>query len=72
MLKQKIEDVPVVVVAACVLHNTCLMNEDDIEDSLDEGDNGHYNGDDNDDDSWVFFPRDAEGEEKRNQIARAL
>ena len=44
MLKQKIEDVPVVVVAACVLHNTCLMNEDDIDDSLDEGDNGHYNG----------------------------
>ena len=44
MLKQKIEDVPVVVVAACVLHNTCLMNEDDIDDSLDEGENGHYNG----------------------------
>lgn len=72
MLKQKIEDIPVVVVAACVLHNTCLMNEDDIDDFLDEGDDGHDNGDDDDDDGLFFFPRDAEGEEKRNQIARAL
>ena len=61
-----------VVVAACVLHNICLMNEDDIDDFLDEGDDGSDNGDDDDDDGLFFFPRDAEGEEKRNQIARAL
>ena len=72
MLKQKIKDVPVVVVAACVLHNTCLMNEDDIDDFLDEGDDGSDNGDDDDDDDddgLYFFPWDTEGEEKRNQIA---
>ena len=73
MLKQKIKDVPVVVVAACVLHNIFLMNEDDIDHFLDEGDDGSDNGDDDDvDDGLFFFLRDAEGEEKRNQIARAL
>ena len=62
------------VVAACVLHNICLMNEDDIDDFLDEGGDGSDNGDDDDDDDdgLFFFPGDAEGEEKRNQIARAL
>ena len=69
MLVPKIKDVPVVVVAACVLHNICLTNEDDIDDFLDEAGDGSDNGDDDDD---GFFPRDAEGEEKRNQIARAL
>ena len=48
------------------------MNEDDIDDFLDEGDDGSDNGDDDDDDGLFFFPRDAEGEEKRNQIARGL
>ena len=33
----KIEDAPVIIVAACVLHNVCLMdNEDDIEDFTDD------------------------------------
>ena len=49
MLKQKLKDVPVVVVVACVLHNTCLMNKDGI----DEGDDGSDNG--NDDDDGLFF-----------------
>ena len=49
------------------------MNEDDIDDFLYEGDDGSDNGDDDDDGGGLFFsPRDAEGEEKRNQIARAL
>ena len=57
MLKQKIKDVPIVVVVACVLHNTCLMNEDDIDDFLDKGDDGSGNGDDDDDDDdGLFFP----------------
>ena len=57
MLKQKNKDVPIVVVVACVLHNTCLMNEDDIDDFLDKGDDGSGNGDDDDDDDdGLFFP----------------
>ena len=60
-------------VAACVLLSICLMNEDDIDDFLYEGDDGSDNGDDDDDGGGLLFsPRDAEGEEKRNQIARAL
>lgn len=55
MLKQKIKDVPVVVVAACVLHNIFLMNEDDIDHFLDEGDDGSDNGDDDDVDDGLFF-----------------
>ena len=54
----KIEDAPVIIVAACVLHNICLMDdEDDIEDFMD----------DNDDDQPC-----ADGEDKRNQIMRNL
>lgn len=34
--------------AASVLHNICLMNEDDIDDFLDKGDDGSDNGDDDD------------------------
>lgn len=56
MLKQKIKDVPVVVVAACVMHNICLMNEDGIDNFLDEVDDGSDNGDDDDDDDGLFFP----------------
>ena len=57
MLKQKIKDVPIVVVVACVFHNTCLMNKDGIDDFLDEGDDGSDNGSDNgnDDDDGLFF-----------------
>ena len=61
MLKQKIKDVPVVVVAACVLHNIYLMNENDIEDFLGEGEDGCDNGDDDDDDGLFFFPEMQKG-----------
>lgn len=72
MLKQRIQDVPVIVVAACVLHNICLMTEDDIDDFLDDGDGEDDSDDDDGDDGLFFFPRDTEGEEKRRQITRAL
>ena len=58
MLKERIQDVPVIVVAACVLHNICLMTEDDIDDFLDDGD-GEDDSDDDDDDGehgLFFFP----------------
>ena len=62
MLKQKIKDVSVVVVVACVLHNICLMTEDDIDDFLDEGDDGSDNRDDDDkDDGLLFFPKMQKG-----------
>ena len=61
----KIEDVPVIIVADCVLHNVCLMDdEDDIEDFMDD----NSDDDDNDDDA----PPCADGEDKRNQIMRNL
>lgn len=63
----KIEDAPVIIMAACMLHNVCLMDdEDDIEDFMD--DNSDDDDDDNDDDA----PPCADGEDKRNQIMRNL
>ena len=63
----KIEDAPVIIVAACVLHNVCLMNdEDDIQDFMD--DDSDDDDDDNDDDA----PPCADGELKRNEIMRNL
>ena len=63
----KIEDAPVIIVAACVLHNVCLMDdEDDIEDYMDD----NSDGDDDDDDDNA--PPCADGEDKRNQIMRNL
>ena len=62
----KIEDAPVIIMAACVLHNVCLMDdEDDIEDYMDNSDD---DDDDNDDDA----PACADGEDKRNEIMRNL
>lgn len=40
MAVDKIEDAPVMIVAACVLHNICLINDDDdIEDLMDNNSN---------------------------------
>ena len=72
MLKQRIQDVPVIVVAACVLHNICLMTEDDVDDFLDDGDDEDDSDDDDGDDGLFFFPRDTEGEEKLRQVTRAV
>ena len=64
----KIEDAPVIIVAACVLHNFCLMDdEDDIEDFID-GNSDDDDDDDDDDDA----PPCANGEDKRNQRMRNL
>ena len=30
-----VEDIPLIVIAACVLHNFCMLNEDDVDDFLD-------------------------------------
>ena len=45
MLKQRIQDVPVVVVTACVLHNIHLVNKE-IDDFLDDGDDANDSRDD--------------------------
>lgn len=60
----KIEDVPEIVVASCVLHNVCLLSEDDIDDFL-------VNGIDDEDEDDIFLP-EAEGDDKRNEIVRSL
>ena len=72
MLKQKIKDVPVVVVAACVLHNIYLMNENDIEDFLGEGEDGCDNGDDDDDDGLFFSPRCRRGGKAKSNCKGSL
>ena len=46
MLKQRIQDVPVVVITACVLHNIRLVNNE-IDDFLDDGDDANDSRDDN-------------------------
>ena len=62
----KIEDAPSIIVAAFVLHNVCLIDdEDDIEDNMDN------NSDDNDDDD-DDAPPCAGAEDKRNEIMRNL
>ena len=55
-------------VAACVLHNICLMNEDDVDDFLDEGDDGSDNGDDDDDDGGLFFFSPEMQKERKSEI----
>ena len=55
--------------AAFVLHNVCLMDdEDDIEDFMDDNSDDDDDDDDNDDDA----PPCADGEDKRNKIMRNL
>ena len=63
----KVADIPEIVIAACVLHNICLL-EDDIEDFLDDVDGD----DDDDDDGEDIFPPAASGTDKRNMIMREL
>lgn len=66
MAVDKIEDAPVMIVAACVLHNICLINdEDDIEDLMD---NNNSNDDDHDNDNY----NNGDAEDKRNQVMRNL
>ena len=59
----RIEDAPEIVVASCVLHNICLIAEDDIDEFLEDG----YDDDDDDgcggDDG---FPQAAEGDHKKS------
>lgn len=65
MAVDKIEDAPVMIVAACVLHNICLINdEDDIEDLMDN----NSNDDGHDNDNY----NNGDAEDKRNQVMRNL
>lgn len=65
MTVDEIEDAPVMIVAACVLHNICLINdEDDIEDLMDN----NSNDDDHDNDNY----NNGDAEDKRNQVMRNL
>ena len=63
----KIDDIPEIIVSACILHNICII-EDDIEDFLDDS-NDDDDNDDNDDD--VFQPR-VGAVDKRNMIMRLI
>ena len=65
----RIEDAPEIVVASCVLHDICLIAEDDVDEFLEDG----YHGDDDHDAVGDDeFPLEAEGNDKRNQIMRSL
>lgn len=64
METNRIEDGPEIVVASCVLHNICLIDEDDIDEFLIDDE------EDDDDDDGDVFPPEAEGDHKRNQIMR--
>ena len=64
----RIEDAPEIVVASCVLHDICVIAEDDVDEFLEDG----YDGDDNDAVGDDEFPPEAEGNDKRNQIMRSL
>ena len=43
----RIEDAPKIVVASCVLHDVCVIAEDDVDEFLEDG----YDGNDDDDDA---------------------
>ena len=63
---EKINECPAIVAAACVLHNFCLLaDEENIDEFLDE-----FNGDDGDDDCELqaYVPR-PQAVAKRNQMA---
>ena len=38
-----VEDIPLIVIAACVLHNFCMLNKDDVDDFLDSQHEGVVN-----------------------------
>jgi len=63
----KIDDIPEIIVSACILHNICII-EDDIEDFLDDSNDDDHN-DDNDDD---VFPPGVGAVDKRNMIMRLI
>ena len=64
-LDVEVTNVPLIVMAACLLHNLCIIHEDDVEEfieGVEEEVNGFFN----------IFPARAGGEEKRNQIMAGL
>ena len=63
-LDVEVKNVPLIVMAVCILHNLCIIHEDDIEDFI-EGVEEEVNGFIN------IFPARAGGE-KRNQIMDGL
>ena len=62
----KLEDIPEIVICACVLHNIFIA-ELDIEGFLEDGE-----GDDDDDDANDISPPGTGGSDKRNIIMRLL
>ena len=63
----KLEDIPEIVICACVLHNIFIA-EHDIEGFLEDGEGD----DDDDDDANDIFPPGTGGSDKRNIIMRLL
>ena len=73
MLKQKVTDIPEIIVAACVLHNICSMNEDDVVDFLHEGeDDPDVNGNDDGNVNLFVLPDNIAGVETSTHITRVL
>ena len=64
-LDVEVTNAPLIVMAVCILHNLCIIHEDDIEDFI-EGVEEEVNGFIN------IFPARAGGEEKRNHIMEGL
>lgn len=63
----KTDDIPEVIVSACILHNICII-EDDIDDFLDDSNDS----DDDDDEDDDIFPPGVGGVDKRNMIMRLI
>ena len=63
----EIDDIPEIIVSACILHNICII-EDDIEDFLHDSNDD----DDNDANDDVFPPGVGAAVDKRNKIMRLI
>ena len=66
--KDKISDLPVVIIATCILHNISILNSEEIMYFLNgDGDDGdmHYDFQD-------IFPPNRNGDQKRNGIMNML
>ena len=57
-----VEDIPLIVITACVLHNFCLLNEEDVDEFLDPHQEGEVNNFEN------IFGDPEEAASKRNEL----
>ena len=62
----KVVDIPNIVIAACVLHNICLMIDDDFEDFIEVNNEQEVNNFDN------FETPHEQASDKRNRIRQHL